>query len=181
MPRSSTSRWWRWVQRNLDARSWTNADLARAIRERGGSVDESVIGRWKNRGATPSPDSVRLVAKVFGRNIREAIIASELFTARELNAELLDPANTDLTRVPDELLIDELRQRIAARHEQAQHEQPSPASKRRARKPAASRTATTVRTGSGHSTTIPLDGQTNNPPPSEEDEGSSEARAETRS
>jgi hypothetical protein len=163
------------VQRNLDARSWTNADLARAIRERGGSVDESVIGRWKNRGATPSPDSVRLVAKVFGRNIREAIIAAELFTARELNAELLDPANTDLSQVDDELLIDELRSRIAARHEQAQHEQPSPASKR-----AASRMAT-VRTGASHETTIPLDGQTKNPPPSEEDEGSSEAYTESRS
>lgn len=173
------------MQRNLDARSWTNADLARAIRERGGSIDESVIGRWKNRGATPSPDNIRVVAKVFGRNIREAILASELFTARELNAELLDPANTDLSQVDDELLIDELRSRIAARHEQARQEQPSPTSKRRARKPAASRMAT-VRTGSGHEATIPIDGHTDdghtkNPPPSEEDEGSSDARAESRS
>jgi transcriptional regulator with XRE-family HTH domain len=107
----SASSWWSWVQRNLDAQGWTPADLARAVElEVGDGPDESVIGRWKNRGTTPTVDSIRAVATVFNRDFRKALIASGLVTARELNAPWA--RGVDLTDISDDDLAREVQARL---------------------------------------------------------------------
>lgn len=106
-----TSPWWQWVQRNLDALGWTAADLARAVQlEAGDGPDESVIGRWKNRGAEPTIESIRAVARVFHRDFREALIASGKVTADELNAPWA--RRSDLATVPDDALALEVQARL---------------------------------------------------------------------
>lgn len=111
-----STRWWSWVQRWLDAYGWSPADLARAVKaETGGDgPDESVIGRWKTRGATPTNENIRVVAKVLKRDVREALIASGLFTARELNAPWPD-YRTLLASAPDEDFADEAQARLTRR------------------------------------------------------------------
>jgi hypothetical protein len=103
------TQWWKWVDQHLNVRCWTNADLARAARQYGTSVDESVIGRWKNRGATPELQSVRAVARAFERDIREAAIAAGLLTAEEIHSPW--PA-LDLAWFSDEQLIAEVQRRM---------------------------------------------------------------------
>lgn len=110
MPRSSPS-WWPWVARELNRRDWTNADLARAIRAKTGrGPDESVIGRWRNRGTTPTRESVRLVAEAFGRPHRDALIAAGWLTAREFNADWTPPDEAAPSAMTDEELADKLRE-----------------------------------------------------------------------
>lgn len=112
MPNLTT--WWPWVQRNLDAYDLTNADLARATRDHGDPVDVSVIGRWRNHGAEPTIPSVRVVATVFKRDIRDALIAAGLLTAEELHAPWVKPDDADLTAVPDEVILAELQRRMTS-------------------------------------------------------------------
>jgi hypothetical protein len=156
----TSAMWWPWVQRQLNARDWRPADLAREIRKLGGGPDESVIGRWKNKGATPTRESVIAVAKAFHCDrdgVRRALIAAGLVTAREFDAPWADPMKVDLTTVPDEALAKEVVARLV---------------RRAARQPAAngpSRTtiATTDPGGTRH--TVPAE-TTTAPPSSGEDE-----------
>jgi transcriptional regulator with XRE-family HTH domain len=101
------SQWWGYVERLMDARGWTPADLSRAS-----GVDQSVIGRWRDRAATPSPENVRRVATAFGRDIREAIIASTHYTAAELAGTADDPPAPDLSVLTHEELRDEIYARM---------------------------------------------------------------------
>lgn len=171
---SRSSPWWQWVQRNLDALGWRPADLAHAIRnEVGDGPDESVIGRWKNKGATPTLDSVRAVAQVFHTDIRQAIIASGLMTARELNAAWPEWTEEDLARqLPDDVLLEEVRARLSRRRRQ-------PASRPRSRAVTPSpergpdRTTISPSSHDGDSTTVvqhPLD-KAETPPSHHGDEG----------
>jgi hypothetical protein len=105
------------VRRNLDARDWTNADLARAIRHQfGHGPDESVIGRWRTRGARPNRESVEKVAAVFGVDIRKALVAAGYVRAHEIDAEWADPGAVDLSEIPDEALIEEVQTRLIGKH-----------------------------------------------------------------
>lgn len=155
--------WWPWVQRNLDARGWKPADLAREIRaELGHGPDESVIGRWRNKGATPTRESVRAVAAVFHRDVREALVAAGLVTARELDAAWADPSRIDLTIVPDEALAEEVAARLVRR---------TVRSPRRPRQPATANGRTTIAPTSADSRhAVPADAEMA-PPLSEESEG----------
>ena len=166
--------WWPWVQRQLNARRWRPADLAREIRKRGGGPDESVIGRWKNRGSQPTRESVRIVAEVFHRDVREALVAAGLATAKEMAAPWGNPLGLDLMTVPDEALAEEVlaRESLAeevlarlARRGLRQH-QPVAASI------GAATGRTTIPTSSSASSrhTVPTDTEPA-PPTSEEDEG----------
>jgi hypothetical protein len=108
--------WWPWLQRQLDARDWRPADLAREIRTRiGHGPDESVIGRWKNKGSAPTRESVIAVAEALHVDVRKALIAAGMVTASELDAPWADPSRVDLTSVPDEALAEEVLTRLVRR------------------------------------------------------------------
>jgi len=109
MARSSPL-WWPWVQRQLDARRWNPARLAREIAKFADGPSESAIGRWQNQGSAPSPESVHAVAKAFHVDVRKALAAANLATARELNAPWLDPSRIDLTAMPDEALAEQMKE-----------------------------------------------------------------------
>lgn len=95
--------WWTWVERLMLAREWTPADLSRAS-----GVDQSVIGRWRSHGATPSPDNVRRVAEALRRPVKEAVVASGHYTA----AELAGTVALDLSVVSPEDLSAEVYARM---------------------------------------------------------------------
>lgn len=114
-PVRSSSQWWPWVEKQLDARGWTKADLMRATAKYGRKVDESVIGRWQNRGSMPTRESVRAVAAVFQADMRPALIAAGLVSATELGAEWVEErtGEIDLSQASDDALIEEIRLRMA--------------------------------------------------------------------
>lgn len=105
------TRWWAYVERLMNAAGWKPADLARAT-----GVDQSVIGRWRNKAAMPEPDSVRAVAKAFGRDVREAAVEAEMFTAAELmgrrRSPVIDPETFDLSVFSNKRLVDEALTRM---------------------------------------------------------------------
>lgn len=109
---SGVTPWWAYVSRHMVARGWTAADLARASR-----IDQSVIGRWRDHGARPTPENVRKAAAGLNRNIREAIVAAGHYTPDELSeggrlAILAD--EVDLTGVSHERLASEVLARMLA-------------------------------------------------------------------
>ena len=75
-------------------------------------VDQTVIGRWWDKMAKPTSDNVRKIAKAFGRDIREAILASTSYTEEEIYGQVM---KMDLTSVADEALLEEIGRRM--RHE----------------------------------------------------------------
>jgi hypothetical protein len=164
--RSAT--WWPWVQRLLDARGWTPADLSRATSGQG-RIDESVIGRWKNHGSRPEIESVRIVAKVFGRDIREAIVRAGFVTAKELNAAWPDLSEEDLAAgLSDDALIEEVRSRMRSKKQPQDSPQPR---RRRAAVNTNGDGATTPVTTGPRSTEIATHGHDEAPPPRGEGEG----------
>lgn len=104
-------RWWQWVQRYLDRDGWTNADLMRAT-----GIAESTIGRWRSKNSRPRPEQVRRVAKAFDVSELAALEAAGLLPSAELKAKgWTGPSEVDLTPVPDDTLLDEVRRRLSAR------------------------------------------------------------------
>jgi transcriptional regulator with XRE-family HTH domain len=72
-------------------------------------VDQSVIGWWRDKRAKPTSDNVRKIAKAFGRDIREAILAFTSYTEEEIYGQVM---KTDLTSVADEALLEEIGRRM---------------------------------------------------------------------
>lgn len=91
----------------MTARGWSPADLSRAS-----GVDQSVIGRWRDKGATPSPDNVRKVARGLARDVLEAAVAAGHYTADELARPGVRPVDLDLSAVSHEDLRDEVYARM---------------------------------------------------------------------
>jgi transcriptional regulator with XRE-family HTH domain len=94
----------------MAARGWTAADLSKAS-----GIDQSVIGRWRDRDARPTPENVRRAARGLGRNIREAIVAAGHYSAEELaeRGRMNDPCD-DLSGVSHERLTGEVLARMRA-------------------------------------------------------------------
>jgi hypothetical protein len=174
------------VQRHLDQRGWLPADLSRATRGQG-RIDESVIGRWKNHSTRPEIESVRIVAKVFGRDVREAMIRAGYATAKELNAAWPDLSDADLAaRLSDDALIEEIRARLHSPKPSAD----SPPS----RQPAAAASENGSNNGNNgsngsvstpvaagpHSTEVAPHGYEEAPPPQKEGEGADDGDAALR-
>lgn len=108
------TRWWTYVERLMDAAGWSKADLSRAA-----DIDQSVIGRWQSKRAAPVASNVRAVAQAFGRDVREAAIAAEMFTAEELMGDgepIIDPETFDLSVIPNKRLRDEVYDRMEHGH-----------------------------------------------------------------
>jgi hypothetical protein len=176
--------WWPWVQRQLDARGWVPADLAREIRKRGGGPDESAIGRWKNKGSAPTRESVRAVTAVFRCDrdgVRKAKIAAGLVTADDLDAPWPDLSRLDapwpdlsridLTAVPDEALAEQMKEladEVAAR---LTRRAPRPLHPATATANGANHTMIATTTGGASRHIIPAAETESVPPSSGEDEG----------
>jgi len=92
----------------MAAREWTPADLSRAS-----GIDQSVIGRWRDKGATPSPENVRRVARGLARDVLEAAIAAGHYTADELARPGVRRPDLDLSDVSHEDLRDEVYARMS--------------------------------------------------------------------
>jgi transcriptional regulator with XRE-family HTH domain len=158
----------------MAAEGWSTADLARATK---GGISESTIGRWKNRGWRPDVESVRIVAKVFDYDIRKALVASGIITAKELNAPAADPSRPDLTVVSDDALVDEIRKRLSKPWVVTDPPQPR---RRQAAAAVASEngsngSASTPVTTGPRSTAIAVHGHEEAPPPRGEGEGADDA------
>jgi len=95
------TRWWDWVQRLMDERALTPAGLSALS-----GVDQSVIGRWRDKGAVPSPDNVRKIAHALDQSVRQAAVMAGHYTAKELAGDdepaVVDPETVDLVVISDE-------------------------------------------------------------------------------
>lgn len=159
--RMKRTRWWEYVERLMSEHEWSKADLSRAA-----DVDQSVIGRWQNQGAAPEPRTVRAVAAAFGRDVREAAIAAELFTAEELtsgSAPVIDPDTFDLSIIPDERLRDEVYARMRRPRATGRPRAGRPG--REAVRPGRTRPASFEPSGGHEATEIPPSGQAAPPLP----------------
>ncbi len=104
--------WWDYVQRLMDARDLTAADLSRRS-----GVDQSVIGRWRDRGAKPSPENVRKIALALGQYVAQAAVQAGHYTAEELSTSaVVDPEEVDLSAISDDRVLDEVRTRMRGGH-----------------------------------------------------------------
>ena len=102
------SGWAEYVQAHLDGLGWSNATLAAASK-----LDRSLIGRWLNEGKQPSIESIRAVARVFKRDIREALVAAGYFTEDEMKVSAPQPP--DLHLLDDDELLAEVKRRMDRR------------------------------------------------------------------
>lgn len=102
---SKASRWYSFVERELEARRWTGAEFARRT-----GVSASRLNAWKE-GGTPTPDLVRMVAKAFDVPILEAFVHAE-FLSPEETSQVAFVASTDLSTISDRALVRELERRL---------------------------------------------------------------------
>ncbi|MEU4739371.1 helix-turn-helix transcriptional regulator [Actinosynnema sp. NPDC023658] len=103
---SADSPWWDFVQRQLDDRAMSTADLS----ERTG-LDRSRFTEWR-RGKGASLDTARLVARAFDMSPLEVMVRAQLITAQE--ADLRDAA-PDPAALTDQQLLAELGRRLNRR------------------------------------------------------------------
>lgn len=96
--------WWGYVQRHLDERGWTQADLSK-----NGNIDLSIIHRWRTSGSLPSPKNAKLVAVALGRPVIEVAEAAGHYTREDLAAP-----EPDIKTFSNDQLLDEVRVRMSA-------------------------------------------------------------------
>jgi transcriptional regulator with XRE-family HTH domain len=101
------SRWYLFVERELDDRGWTGAEFARRT-----SVSASRLNAWKD-GGTPTPDLVRMVAEAFNVPILEAYVHAEFLTPEEATGVAQIAPTPDMSALSDRALIRELERRLA--------------------------------------------------------------------
>lgn len=106
--------WPDFIQRHLAARAWDKITLARVA-----DVDKSMVGRWLRGEADPAPESVRRVARVFRRPLRECLVIAGLYTEKEMYHK--GPQVPDVKLLTDEQLMDEIRERMKARELRVPH------------------------------------------------------------
>lgn len=100
---STPSRWWQYIEANLENRGMTTGDLARRA-----NVDRSRISEWK-RGKGVSLDTARSIAVLFEVSPLEVMVAAELITAEEAQLRRAQPDPAALT---DQELLAELGRRL---------------------------------------------------------------------
>lgn len=98
------SRWWRWLQRELDVRGWKPVNLSEKL-----GINSSVTTRWK-AGATPTPDTARRVAEILDVPYIDALLAAEVVTEHDL--EGVQISVSPLESLSDEALLAELGRRM---------------------------------------------------------------------
>lgn len=95
--------WWDWVERQLDNRGMSTADLTAST-----GLDRSRFTEWR-KGKRPTLDTARLVAKAFGLSPLEVMVAARLIRAEEADLEKAAPDPASLT---NQELLAELRRRL---------------------------------------------------------------------
>lgn len=101
--KSASAPWWDFVQRQLDDRGMTTADLTKAT-----GIDKSRFTQWR-QGKRASLDSARLIAKAFGMSPLEVMVEARLLTAQEVNLDRVSPDPAQLT---NQQLLAELDRRL---------------------------------------------------------------------
>lgn len=107
------SSWPYFVADQLAYRGWDNSTLAAKA-----GVDRSMVGRWISGETKPTIDSIRGVCLAAKVDIREGLIAAGLFTEDELSYHP-DP-RPDFSKVSDDELLEEMRQRMGRRGKRAE-------------------------------------------------------------
>ncbi|MFD1147924.1 helix-turn-helix domain-containing protein [Saccharothrix hoggarensis] len=100
---SADSTWWQWLERALEDRGMTPAQLSKLTK-----IDRSAHTRWRN-GERPTFDTVRVIAKALGVSPVEVAVAANLLTAEEAALEAPSPDPAVLT---DQQLLAELGRRL---------------------------------------------------------------------
>ncbi len=100
---SAASPWWDFVQRQLDDRGMSTADLAEKT-----GLDRSRFTEWR-RGKRPTLDTARLIAKAFDMSPLEVMVKAQLLTAQEV---ALRDAAPDPAVLTDKQLLAELGRRL---------------------------------------------------------------------
>lgn len=76
-----------WVQNNLDDRNWSQAELARRAGITRGAVS-NIVNNQRNR---PDPDTVKAIARAFGKSEEEALqIAGYLSPKPDFDPEIAE-------------------------------------------------------------------------------------------
>ncbi|KAB8186947.1 XRE family transcriptional regulator [Nonomuraea phyllanthi] len=92
--------WWTYVQQIAGQAS------AREISRRTG-IGQTSVNRWQH--ASPKPENVATFARTYERPVLEAFVAAGFLTEEEAGTTEIP---TDLTYVPGEVLIAEMKRRL---------------------------------------------------------------------
>lgn len=99
--------WWKFIQSALDERSWSGADF-----ERASGIDRSRLVSWRDKGARPSIDNARVVARTFGVPLLEVLVVAEVLTEDEARTTAASPADP-VRSAPTGALLREIERRLA--------------------------------------------------------------------
>lgn len=99
----ATTQWWKYLSELMGEDTATNAAKKTGI-------SASNFTRWK-QGANADPDFVVKVARAYGVNVLEALVAAEFITDEEAALTTIAPT-LDLSQVDAQELIDELQHRV---------------------------------------------------------------------
>ncbi|MEJ2858635.1 MULTISPECIES: helix-turn-helix domain-containing protein [unclassified Saccharothrix] len=106
--RRPVSPFWSYLEARMERAGLTTSDLVRAV-----GVHRSRLTDWR-RGRSVSVETARALAGLFGVSLLEVLVAAGVISAEEADARPLREAGA----VSDDLLLVELRRRLAAREEQ---------------------------------------------------------------
>jgi transcriptional regulator with XRE-family HTH domain len=93
-----------YLRGQLDARSWSQADL-----QRNTGIAQSLISRWLSGAVAPGLDSIRVLADAFGRPLLEVLVDCGLITKGEARQRTV----MDLSALTNDQLIGELKSRLS--------------------------------------------------------------------
>lgn len=82
------STWWKWVERQLDERGLTRADL---IRDTG--IDHTRVSRWATGKGGVGVDAVRTVCEYLDRPIWSGLVAAGILLPHEVPGGLPEPVS----------------------------------------------------------------------------------------
>lgn len=110
-----------YLQRALDKRGWTKAQLARES-----GVPESNVGRYldASKNSVPTIDNARRLAVALGVPLKKFVVDVGLFTAAELDAEIPQPPAKAPADMTDAELAEALEEAARRLHGTAIRRQP---------------------------------------------------------
>ncbi|NUT99683.1 MAG: helix-turn-helix transcriptional regulator [Saccharothrix sp.] len=103
--RRTVSPFWKYLEGRMEAAGLSTSDLVRAV-----GVHRSRLTDWR-RGRSVSVETARALAGLFGVSLLEVLVAAGVINAEEAEARPLQ----EVAAVNDDLLVVELRRRLARR------------------------------------------------------------------
>ncbi|MFI9817786.1 helix-turn-helix domain-containing protein [Saccharothrix variisporea] len=106
--RRPVSPFWNYLEARMERAGLSTSDLVRAV-----GVHRSRLTDWR-RGRSVSVETARALAGLFGVPLLEVLVAAGVISADEARAQRLRDAGS----VSDDLLLVELRRRLARREQE---------------------------------------------------------------